>query len=128
MPAQTAKKKGPVIFIAEDDKFLSNIYAENFRKKGIDVHVFGNGKEAIEAIKKQNPDLLLLDLHMPEMDGFGALQYFKRERHTFPVIILSNLRTDLDREKAKELGAVDFIVKSDISFKELWEKMQTHLT
>jgi DNA-binding response OmpR family regulator len=128
----TAKKKSasaPIIVIAEDDKFLGNIYAENFRKKNLTVALFVNGREAVDAIEagKIVPDLVILDLHMPEMDGFAVLNHFKREQHKFPVIILSNLRTDLDQDKAMELGAADFIVKSDISFKDLWVKVEKHL-
>lgn len=101
--------KGKILLV--DDLFANQILVLTLlENEGYEVSVVGDGEEAIHAIKKQKPDLLILDLMMPRMDGFTFMQKIKGEVD-FPIIILT-ARSDFESiEKALELGAVDYLIK-----------------
>lgn len=107
------------ILIVEDDTVTSKMYMLELANLGYEISVAKNGKEAIAAIEKAQPDLMLLDLLMPEMDGFEVLRLIKAKSNSFPVVVLSNLSQDLNREKCKLLGARDYFVKTDMELSEL---------
>ncbi len=116
------KKK---ILLAEDDKFIARAYQDGLTRAGYEVVSAVNGQEAIDKIKSEKPDLVLLDLIMPKKNGFEVLEEIKADQTLkMPVIILSNLSQDSDIEKAKELGAVDYIVKSNFSMKEVIKQIE----
>lgn len=116
------KKK---ILLAEDDKFIARAYQDGLTRAGFEVVSAVNGQEAIDKVKSEKPDLVLLDLIMPKKNGFEVLEEIKADQTLkMPVIILSNLSQDSDIEKAKELGAVDYIVKSNFSMKEVIKKIE----
>lgn len=108
MPQKTKK-----ILIAEDERPLSRALELKLTNEGYDVVIAYDGAEAIEKIKKEKFDLLLLDLIMPGKDGFAVLEYIKKQKINLPTIVLTNLSQDQDREKAKKLGAKEFFIKSD---------------
>ena len=118
------------ILIAEDEAFIANLYKiELEQQAGVEVKVALNGKEALEMIKKEKFSLLLLDLLMPDMDGFEVLAALKKDHIRIPVtVVLTNLSQDIDRKKCKELGAEDYIIKSETSADELWEKVKKYLS
>jgi len=115
------------ILVAEDDKYYGKIYKAKLNKEGLDVTVAINGKLALEEAAKRKPDLMLLDLVMPVMDGFETLKTLKADPNlkTVKVVVLSNLGQDEDIQKAKDLGAADYIVKSNVSISELVAKIKT---
>lgn len=115
------------ILVAEDDAFLGETISLGLQEHGTNVILAVNGEEAIHAIEKKKPDLLLLDLIMPKKDGFAVMQHIQSKAYTFPVIILSNLSGDMDPEKCFALGAKDYFVKSDMDEDELWPKIQRYL-
>lgn len=115
------------LLIAEDDPFMSKMYRFNLQEEGMEVRIAADGQETIAAIEKQKPDLLLLDLLMPKVDGFEVLTHIKTKGYTFPVIILSNLSQEIDQQKCKELGAKDYFVKSEMDLADLSEKVKTYL-
>ncbi len=116
------KKK---ILIAEDEPALSRVMSLKFTGSGYNVVVVEKGDLFLEIFDKENPDLVLLDLMIPGMDGFSILKEIKEVRkNDIPVIILSNLSQSEDKAKAKELGASDYFVKSDISISEIVEKVK----
>ena len=117
------------VLIAEDDKFLLMAYAAKMKKAGFDAVLANNGAEAVQKAVSENPDIILLDLVMPEKDGFEALADLKKDAKTkkIPVIILSNLGQEEDIEKGKKLGAADYLIKSDISIKGVVEKINSIL-
>ena len=116
------------ILVIEDDQFLGNAYKLKLSKAGFEVHVSKDGKEGLEALNAFNPDLILLDLIMPNMDGFEFLEEMQHSTHLeIPVIVASNLGQQEDLESATRLGAVDFIIKSDVSLEEVIEKINKHL-
>lgn len=113
------------ILIAEDDHFLANAYRVKFEKEGFEVTIAANGTEAIEYIKNNKPDVVLLDLIMPEKDGFGVLEELKQSSITgFPILIASNLGQQEDIKKALELGGTEYFIKSDVSLGEIVEKVK----
>ena len=117
------------VLIAEDEKSLAGAMSIKLKKAGFEVVTAYNGKEAIEAIQKNKLDLVLLDLIMPEVDGFGVLEQIKKDGNNknLPIIILSNLNQPEDVKKAKDLGAKDFFVKSNISIEKIENIIEKYL-
>jgi CheY-like chemotaxis protein len=102
------------VLIIEDDPLVSRMYQTVFEFEGFSVEMARNGEEGIEKLKKSKPKMILLDVMMPKMSGIEVLQEIKSNPQTksIPVVVLTNLSGDKDAEKALELGAVKFIVKS----------------
>lgn len=115
------------ILVAEDDTFLVETIKLSLEEHGATVVVAKNGEEAIKAMDKKQPDLLLLDLLMPKVDGYGVLQHIKDKEYRFPTVILSNLSVELDRDKCARFGAKDYFVKSNMDEDELWPKIKKYL-
>lgn len=115
--------------MAEDDKFLSVALGDKLEREGFQVVKAPNGLEAINLITQEHPDIILLDLIMPQRTGFQVLEALKLDADLakIPVVVLSNLGQESDREKAKNLGAVDYLVKSDVQMGEIVEKIKTYL-
>lgn len=113
------KKK--LILVAEDDTFYAKIYQSKLAAEGFEVEIASNGDQAIEFIAGRMPDILLLDLIMPEKDGFQTLEELRKNERTkdLKVIVLSNLGQEEDIKKAKAYGVLDYIVKTDISIQDL---------
>jgi two-component system, OmpR family, alkaline phosphatase synthesis response regulator PhoP len=121
-PASTTNKK---IVIADDEQFIAIAYRDGLTRAGFEVKAAGDGAEALAAIKKEKPDLVLLDLIMPKMNGFDVLRAMKADKKlkTIPVMVLTNLSQATDEAEARSLGADDFIIKSDLSLKDLIAKL-----
>ncbi|MBP7842675.1 response regulator [Candidatus Woesebacteria bacterium] len=113
------------VLIVEDDQFLANAYKLKLSKSGFEVMVATDGSEALTLLKDFTPDIILLDLIMPNIDGFATLGALKKDEKlkSIPVIIASNLGQKEDIEKALALGAVDFIIKSNVSIEEIVQKV-----
>src|SRR5258706_12658817 len=114
------------IVIADDEQFIALAYQDGLTRAGYQVFVANNGVQTLEQVKAHNPDLVLLDLIMPKKDGFAVLKEMKAapEMANIPVLILSNLSQATDAEETKKLGAVDFIVKSDVWLQELIDRIK----
>ncbi len=123
--AVTTKVPGHRILIVEDEKPLSHALSMKLKHDGFETDVATNGSEAIEKLKNQSYDMVLLDLIMPVIDGFGVLEEIRNRKLQTPVIILSNLGQDEDRAKAKQLGAVDYFVKSNTPIAEIVARVQS---
>jgi len=126
------KLTGKKILIVEDDAFLHNLLAdklEQLRKNGIEVYPTFSGKEALEKAKEVHPDVVLLDVVLPGMNGFEVLEALRKdpELKDVSVIILSNLNQDKDKQRAKELGVTDYMVKANFMLEELVERIVTIL-
>ncbi|MBI2097774.1 MAG: response regulator [Candidatus Vogelbacteria bacterium] len=122
------KTRGRILLV-EDDKFLSTALADKLAREGFAVIKASNGEEALAKVRLARPDLVLLDLIMPQKTGFEVLADLKLEPSTknIPVIVLSNLGQEADIKKAKELGARDYLVKSDVEMKTVVEKIKAEL-
>ncbi len=105
------------ILIIEDDEFFRGLLVKRLAKEEFEVSVASDGKEAIEKTKKVKPDLILLDLVLPLVDGFEVLKKIKEDTSTssIPIIILSNLDKKEDIERGLQLGAMDYMVKSQFT-------------
>lgn len=115
------------ILIAEDDAFLRRAYNLKMKTDGNQVLVVENGQEAIDALDDFKPDVILLDLVMPVLDGFATLEQLKSNEHwaQIPVIVATNLGQNEDQKKALDLGAQEYITKSDLSLDELISKINS---
>lgn len=123
------EKKTALLLVAEDDQFYANLYRTKLEKEGFGVIVASNGKETLELLKEHDPNLIILDLVMPEMDGFEVLKKLKEEKdlRDVPVIILSNLGQPEDVERAKALGVFKYIIKSNVSIHQMVESVEEAL-
>lgn len=117
------------VLVAEDDKFLAKAFKDKLEKEGFVVSVASDGNEALELLKKNQPDIMLLDLVMPIKDGFEVLEEIRLDPKIkkVPVIILSNLGQDSDIQKGKELGAVDYLIKADFTINDVVKKIKEHI-
>ncbi len=117
------------ILVAEDDRFLATAYRAKLTKVGFEVTVATDGEEVLAALPQIVPDIILLDLVMPRKDGFATLEEIKRQDDfkDVPVIVASNLGQKEDLDKAKALGAADYVVKSDLSMDALVQKINALL-
>jgi len=121
-PSKTsgARKKIKILWV-EDDKFLSEILMKKFISLGYTMFKANNGAEALVMAEKEMPDVILLDIVMPDVNGFDVLQKLKTQDKfkKVPVIMLTNLSSSADIDKSKKLGAVGFIVKAAVSLDEI---------
>lgn len=110
-----------LVLVAEDDSFYAKIYQSKLSAEGFEVLVAANGDQALHMISQRMPDILLLDLIMPEKDGFQTLAELrsKPETRDLKVIVLSNLGQEEDIKKVKAYGVLNYIVKTDISIQDL---------
>ena len=109
------------VLIIEDDNFLLDLEATKLKSEGYIVISASTGEEGIERIYDEGVDLVLLDLILPKIDGFEILKKIKEDDKLkkIPVIIFSNLSDSKDIDRAKDLGATDFMVKSNFTLDEL---------
>lgn len=112
------------ILIAEDDKPMARAMELKLIKSGYNVKIAFNGEEALKMIETGNFDLVLLDLIMPKKDGFSVLTELKAKGNQTPIIVSSNLGQEEDFQKARELGAKDYFVKSDTPITEVVEHVK----
>lgn len=123
--AGTGKKGTPkAILIVEDERPLSHALEMKLRSQGYATKVVMNGREALDELKNGKYDLMLMDLIMPILDGFGVLMEMNKQKLKIPVIILSNLGQDEDRAKAKSLGAVDYFVKANTPIADILSRVK----
>ncbi|HMB65949.1 MAG TPA: response regulator [Patescibacteria group bacterium] len=115
------------ILIIEDEKPIAKALTLKLKKEGLESQVAANGQEALDLLDKEKYGLLILDLVMPKMDGFDFLEEIKKKNIDIPIIVSSNLSQDDDIKKAKELGASDFLVKSDTSIADVVQKVKDML-
>ncbi|MBI2624595.1 response regulator [Candidatus Parcubacteria bacterium] len=117
------------ILIVDDDSMIQDIYLRKFKESGFEATAVGDGAAALKAIQEEQPDLVLLDLVMPQMDGFealrqlGLLKISKKPK----VVLLTNLGQKEEIEKGLQMGADDYIVKAHLTPSEVVERARTVL-
>lgn len=113
------------ILLADDDKFFQKLYSSKLTQEGFEVIIASDGEEALVKMREAKPDVLLLDMVMPKKDGFEVLEELAADEilKTIPVLVLSTLGQESDIEKAKSLGARNYINKSDLDFASLCQKI-----
>lgn len=115
------------IMIIEDNADIQEIYKHSFEKYGYEVILENNGLDGINEVAEKMPDVILLDLMMPKVDGFEFLKLLKNTTLNIPVVVCSNI-SDIDIEtRAIEAGAIAVILKVDYSGKQLVEKVESLL-
>jgi DNA-binding response OmpR family regulator len=114
------------ILVIEDDRFLRKAAEAALRRHGYSVLTASDGETGLQVARAEHPDLVLLDLIMPGMQGFEVLKLLKQDASTMPipVIILSNLGQDSDVKAALEAGAVDYLVKANLALEMLVERVR----
>lgn len=117
------------ILVVEDDAMISTMYQTKLAADGFEVLVADNGADGLKIAAEKKPDLILLDVIMPQMDGFAVLTELMGNVKTkkIPVVLLTNLATDEDQQKGKELGATDYIVKSSMTPDQVSERAKKYL-
>lgn len=122
--------KDSTLLLVEDDNFLIDILIQKFENDGYNVLHASEGKEAIRKAHDEDPDIILLDIVLPGMNGFEIIKKLKDDETTadIPVTFLSNLGQKEDIEKGKKLGAVDFIVKANHSLDEIIDRVNKLLS
>jgi DNA-binding response OmpR family regulator len=124
----TTTKQSKILYV-EDDRGLAALYGARLKAEGYDVKYCFDGDNALQVGKLFKPDLILLDLMMPTLNGYDALEMFRSlvETRSAKIIIMSALSQPEDIEKAKALGADDYIVKSQTLIDEVMERIRKHL-
>lgn len=117
-----------IVFI-DDDALIIKIYSTRLTADGYAVYAAENGRVGIDLIKKHNPDLIVLDIMMPHLDGFGVLEHTQSDTSMkdIPVIIFSNMSKQEEIDRAKKMGAKEFVIKADISPSDMIKKIKSYL-
>ena len=115
------------IAIIEDDIEISDMYKIKLELGGYVVVSAENGADGLKLIKSEKPDLVLLDLLLPEKDGYEVMEELRKSNDPYikslPIVVISNLSNENDIAEAKDLGATDFLVKAKINPSSVLEKV-----
>ncbi len=112
------------VLIVEDDSFLQGLMANKLSKNDFDTQTASNGEEATTLLATEKFDCVLLDLMLPDISGFDVLKAMKAAHQKIPVIVFSNLSDDKDIKKAMDMGAEEYLIKSNFTLEELVEKIK----
>jgi len=121
----------PKILLVEDDLFLSSLLKNRLLKEGFEVSLARDGDEALNLLKTNKPDLVLLDIILPKKSGFEVMEEIRQDPQMhgqeLPIIIISNLGQPEDILRSQELGAVEYFIKAKTSIDELVQKIKEFL-
>ena len=117
------------VVVADDDRMFRKAAETTLRLQGYSVATASDGEEALQLIRSEQPDIIVLDLIMPKLQGFDVLQILKQDTLTsaIPVIVLSSLTQEQDKQEALDLGAVAYFNKSTFSLGELVKQVEITL-
>jgi DNA-binding response OmpR family regulator len=120
------KKK---ILLVEDDQVLAEVYKDRLDLEGFDTLWVENGEKALAEALKYQPDLILLDVMMPRVSGFEVLDILRNTKETadIKIIMLTALSQDKNKQQAKDLGADDYLVKSQVVMNDVVDRIKYHL-
>lgn len=121
MPTQKIK-----LVLVEDEPMMLEQYTMKLEKAGFNVVIAKDGEEGLALIKKEKPDLVLLDIILPKMDGFLVLEEIQKDAglKKIPVILLTNLGQENDVKKGLAMGAKEYVVKANYTPTQLAEKVK----
>ncbi|RME34810.1 MAG: response regulator [Gammaproteobacteria bacterium] len=107
------KQEKPTVVVVDDNATIAHIFDLATRELGLELHCFDSAAEAAPYLEEHSPDLLFLDIIMPDKDGLTFLQELRRHPHhgQTPVIMITSKDYEQDRTAARELGALDFVIK-----------------
>lgn len=117
------------ILFVEDDDALAGVYLVRLQAEGFDVKRVANGEEALAAAISFKPDLVLLDVMMPKVNGFDVLDIIRNTPETanLKIIILTALSQESDKKRAEALGVDDFLIKSQVVITDVIDRIKHHL-
>jgi DNA-binding response OmpR family regulator len=126
LPGTSKAKK---ILLVEDDDALANVYLNRLEVEGFEVRRVANGEDALAAVIEYKPDMVLLDVMMPKVSGFEVLDIMRNTPQTAnqKVIVLTALSQESDRKRAEDLGADDYLVKSQVVIADVIDRIKHHL-
>lgn len=118
------------ILIVEDEKMLTEMYATKFEMEGFDVEKAFDGASGLEKARSVKPNIILLDIIMPRIDGFAVLKELRSDADfkKTPIVLLTNLGQEDDIKKGKELGATDYFVKANHTPTDVVQKVRDILS
>ena len=130
MEAPTNNQKQYKILIVEDDKFLLDLVSKSLEQGGFIINTATSGESAFRKLAEFRPDIILLDIVLPGIDGFEFLSRIKKDKDfsSVPVIMLSNSEKEEEIERAKNLGADDFMVKVNFTTEEIVSRVKDVLS
>lgn len=113
------------ILYIEDEEIMIDLISRKLTQEGYDVHIARNGIEGLEMMKTVKPDLILLDIVMPKMDGMEVMERVNKDEELkkIPIVIISNSGQPVEIERIKELGAKDWLIKTEFDSVEVLEKV-----
>ncbi|HDQ16845.1 MAG TPA: response regulator [Candidatus Vogelbacteria bacterium] len=118
-----------IVLIVEDDEFLRSLTAKRLEKESLEVMIAVDGENAMKVLSENKPDIILLDLLLPGLNGFEVLEKIKKDDSLkdIPVVVFSNLGQKEDLEKAKNLGANDYLIKANFTLDDVIAKIKNYL-
>ncbi|MDQ5976632.1 MAG: two-component system, OmpR family, alkaline phosphatase synthesis response regulator PhoP [Patescibacteria group bacterium] len=118
------------VLIVEDDPFYSSIYKTKVEKEGLRSVLVHDGAAALQAIRKEKPAVVVLDLIMPGKDGFQVLEELKADPvfKDLVVLVLSNLSQDEDIKRVMDMGATEYLIKSNVPLQEVIAKVRSYIS
>ena len=118
------------ILLVEDDSFLAGMYVQKLELEGYQVHLASDGRQGLKAAAQKRPDLIMLDIILPKMDGYEVLEQLKKDTETrdIPVVLLTNLGQREDVKRGLKLGAEDYLIKAHFMPSEVIEKIKKLLS
>ena len=120
--------KGTTLLI-DDDTFIQKLYQSEFEARGLPLKVAVDGEQGLRLAAELKPNVILLDVIMPKKNGFEVLAELKKNPATasIPVIMFSHLAQDADKKRGSELGAVDYLVKDEVTEAEVFAAVERFL-
>lgn len=121
--------KAKKILLIEDEELILNLLQRKLEKEGYKVSVARDGEEGLEKMRKSPPDIILLDIIMPKMGGFEVMEEAKKDKYlrSIPIIIVSNSGQPVELDRAKRLGARDWLIKTEFDPKEVIVKIKKQI-
>lgn len=118
------------VLLIEDDLILIEMYQKKFENEGFEVHTAYNGEEGLEKMKNVNPDIVVLDIMMPKLNGLQMLHIAKADDNikNIPVLVLTNVFSDIDAQMFTDAGVAGYLVKSDTTPDQVVGKVKEILT
>jgi|SRR3989344_4058546 len=128
-PPTAIPSKPKVLLLVEDDPLLVTMYQTKFSAEGFQVFTATDGEIGLQLAKAQKPDIIVLDIMMPKLDGIEVLRFIRQDPllKNIPVLMLSNLSELAKQKEAMELGAREFLVKANLTPTEVVTKIKQHL-
>jgi CheY-like chemotaxis protein len=117
---------GKRVLLVEDDRFLRRACEKSLNQKGFNVSTAADGEEALQAVRADPPDLILLDLLMPKLNGIEVLRAIRSDEKTraIPVVVLTNSSKETDIHEIESLGVSGYLVKANLSLEELGHQVK----